>query len=128
MSKTLASRRPYERPARSEKPHACSEIESGAAGVNLGHSYRHLQMSERTDAGAAASYDKSVTLVLQGGGALGSDQAGAYEARAERPAEGRKREVRRAMQSAPAGRRRWKLVSDRERPCDAASKFWRRPT
>jgi len=66
-------------------------------------------MSERTTPARPAWCDKSVALVLQGGGALGSYQAGAYEALAERPAEGRKREVRRAMQSAPAGRRRWKL-------------------
>jgi NTE family protein len=37
-------------------------------------------MSEGTPPARPASYDKKVGLVLQGGGALGSYQAGVYEA------------------------------------------------
>src|ERR1043166_7400741 len=37
-------------------------------------------MSERTPPARATFYDKKVGLVLQGGGALGSYQAGVYEA------------------------------------------------
>src|ERR1700741_3157259 len=38
------------------------------------------QMNEPTAPARPASYDKKVALVLQGGGALGSYQAGVYEA------------------------------------------------
>src|SRR3977135_3651000 len=39
-----------------------------------------MPMSDRTPPPRPASYDKKVGLVLQGGGALGSYQAGVYEA------------------------------------------------
>jgi NTE family protein len=39
-----------------------------------------VQMSNRMPTARAASYDKKVALVLQGGGALGSYQAGVFEA------------------------------------------------
>jgi NTE family protein len=42
-------------------------------------------MSDRTPPHRPASYDKKVGLVLQGGGALGSYQAGVYEALADSP-------------------------------------------
>jgi NTE family protein len=42
-------------------------------------------MSDRTPPPRPASYDKKVGLVLQGGGALGSYQAGVYEALADSP-------------------------------------------
>ena len=42
-------------------------------------------MSDRTPPPRPASYDKKVGLVLQGGGALGSYQAGVYEALASSP-------------------------------------------
>lgn len=44
-------------------------------------------MTEDTPPAVPASYDKKVGLVLQGGGALGSYQAGVYEALAEREIE-----------------------------------------
>src|SRR6202790_674707 len=39
-----------------------------------------MDMGEQKVPARAASYDKKVALVLQGGGALGSYQAGVYEA------------------------------------------------
>ena len=39
-----------------------------------------MHMGEQKVPARAASYDKKVALVLQGGGALGSYQAGVYEA------------------------------------------------
>src|SRR4030088_623647 len=44
-----------------------------------------MPMSDRTPPPRPASYDKKVGLVLQGGGALGSYQAGVYEALAGSP-------------------------------------------
>ncbi len=42
-------------------------------------------MSDRTPPPRPVSYDKKIGLVLQGGGALGSYQAGVYEALAASP-------------------------------------------
>jgi NTE family protein len=42
--------------------------------------FEHAQMTNRKSPARPTSYDKKVALVLQGGGALGSYQAGAYEA------------------------------------------------
>jgi hypothetical protein len=42
--------------------------------------FEHAQMANRKSPARPTSYDKKVALVLQGRGALGSYQAGAYEA------------------------------------------------
>src|SRR5258707_11536910 len=44
-----------------------------------------MPMSDRTPPPRPPSYDKKIGLVLQGGGALGSYQAGVYEALASSP-------------------------------------------
>src|SRR5258705_13507433 len=44
-----------------------------------------MPMSDRTPPPRPVSYDKKIGLVLQGGGALGSYQAGVYEALAASP-------------------------------------------
>src|SRR5215467_7703544 len=57
-----------------------SHLDQAAAGNSYMGTLRRALMTEGTAPARPASYDKKVGLVLQGGGALGSYQAGVYEA------------------------------------------------
>jgi NTE family protein len=55
-------------------------VGAGAGSASIAECIRNVRMTRQQPPARPASYDKPVALVLQGGGALGSYQAGVYEA------------------------------------------------